>query len=112
MATTAESLGVSTMLRISLENWAKNSAGYSLLFKTLSKDVLNIANDAFNEMHKIAPGVYDFWWAKNHVRYINHCKQRELLLLHEIMYKFLTAFARGELNEPVTSQGRKAKVKA
>lgn len=96
------------LLKLTLETWASNSKSYKDLFKTLSKEALTVTTAAFNEMGRIAPGTYDFWWAREHVRFISVVKQRELLLLHEIMYNFLTAFARGELNE---SQGKRAKTK-
>ncbi len=107
----ADSVAMPLVLKTALENWAKNSAEYSTLFKSLSKDVVRIAEDAFKEMPRVKPSEYDFWWAKNHNRYINHCKQRELLLLYEIMYNFLTAFARGQL-ELVGTGNKKSKAKA
>ena len=98
LAMTETSL-IGNALRNSLEVWAKNSRAYGALFKTLPKEVLEVALVAFNEMPKVSPSGYDLWWLMNHNRFIYKHKQRELLLLYEIMYHFLTAFARGELGE-------------
>ena len=100
---------LASALVISLENWAKSSPKYKDLFRTLSKEILVIARDAFLEMQPAKPGVYDFWWAQNHNRYIRDFKQRELLTLHEIMYHFLTAYSRGEFLEYVNAKGKKGR---
>lgn len=112
MISVAETSGVSLALKTSLENWAKQNTTYKDLFKTLRKEVLQVAYDAFEEMPRPAPGVYDFWWAQSHNRYIKSIKQRELLLLHEIMYNFLTAFARGQVSYASTTTTKKSKAKA
>jgi hypothetical protein len=111
MTAVMESVAMPIVLKTALENWAKNNTQYSALFKSLSKDVLKIVDDAFKEMPRVKPGEYDYWWARNHVRYTKQCKQRELLLLYEIMYHFLTAFSRGQLESSGT-RNKKSKAEA
>jgi hypothetical protein len=91
---------ISNALKISLDNWGKSSARYAPLYKTLPRDVLAIGHAGLEEMTPVKPGGWEVWWAKNHNRFIraSGVKQRDLILLHEIMYHFLTAFSRGQLN--------------
>lgn len=91
--------GISNALKVSLDNWGKASPKYAGLYKTLSHDVLMIGHAALEEMTLVKPGGFEVWWAMQHNRFIRNkgIKQREVLLLHEIMYHFLTAFSRGQL---------------
>ena len=82
----------------SFNRWASKSV-YRKLIKKLSRAALKVAYTALVEMDTIKPGTYDTWWATHHNRFIRKVTQRELILIHECMYHYLTAFARGELND-------------
>lgn len=106
--------GLSTALKVSLDNWAKHEPKYAALYKTLSKEVLSVAHAGLEEMRDVKPGGWESWWALNHDRFIRKpgVLQRELLLLHEIMYHFLTRLSRGTLDhEPNESRTTERKTK-
>lgn len=93
----SEVAGVTNALKLALEKWAKNNPTYAALYKTLTKDALAVAYAGLEEIQAVKPGAYEMWWATQHNRFISNVKQRELILVHEIMYHFLSAFARNEL---------------
>ena len=99
------------ILKVSLEKWGKNNEKYRKLYKDISKGAKSIAFKFFEESPIIKPGSYEIWWATNHNRFIKDVKQRELNLLHEILYNFLSEFARGELGKyeaPAKTRATKA----
>lgn len=102
---------LSGALRVSFDNWGKQSSVYKDLFKSLRKETLVIASKFFEEAQSLKPGTYEVWWAKEHNRFIKDHKQRELLLLHEIMYNFLTEFARGTLERTIDTTAPRGRQK-
>lgn len=114
METASDIAGLQNALKISFDNWGKTSDKYGKLYKTLSKEALEIAFTALEEMPIPKPGVYDSWWAQAHPRWMAKIKQREMLLIHELMHNFLTDLCYGRLrqNEEPKAEKRKAKVKA
>jgi hypothetical protein len=91
--------GLGNALGLSLDNWGRVNPKYKDLYKTLSRESLQIAQSGLNEMGDVTPMNWVTWWAKEHNRFIREkgVKQRDLILLHEIMHQFLVAFTRGEL---------------
>lgn len=95
--------GIGQAVIRSFEKWGKNHSRYSKLYRSLTDEILEVAHTALPELqnprYKLKPGGWEVWWAENHNRFIRRkgVRQRELLHLHELMYHFLTAFARGEL---------------
>lgn len=89
-----------SIVRTAFIHWAKNHKKYSRLYKKIGKEVLTVGFIALKEMYPLKPGTYEVWWAKEHNRFIRKkgVTQKELSLLNEIMYYFLTAYCRGELN--------------
>jgi len=90
--------GLSSVLEVSLDKWAKHSR-YKKQWEKMPDVTKSIASDAFKEMPGIDPGWWDRWWAQQHNRFIRlpEVKQVHLTNLHQIMYYFLTDFARGDL---------------
>lgn len=107
--------GARVAVKLSFENWVKNHKAYAALYKTLPDYVTKIAFDAIESMEPLRPETYQFWWAGNHDAYIRTgAKQRELLLINEIFYYFMCAYARGELkrnHEPTGTTTGKEKTK-
>lgn len=87
------------VMKISLDNFCKGHKHYGPLFKSIPKETRGIAYTALAEMPTIKPGIYDLWWATQHNRFIRDHKQRDLLVVHEVMYHFASAFARGALGD-------------
>ncbi len=86
------------MLKAAFERWAKKHPIYAAVYKKIPSEVIGgVGFIALEELPYIKPGAYDFWWAKNHVRFMGEYRQKDLSLLHELMYHFLTAFSRGQL---------------
>jgi hypothetical protein len=118
---------MTAMLKTALVAWASKSRGYGPLFAKLSAGAHEIMARALSEMRVLKPGMFDWWWANEHMRFAGTCSQRELTLVHEIMYYFLTDLARGRLEakedadkagkadgisgKPKTSDGHKASSK-
>ncbi len=118
---TGEIQALTGALKLALDTWGKKSPKYSGLYKALPRDVLEIAHKALEEMTVIKPGSWEIWWATQHMRFIGSFKQMHLMILHEIMYHFLSAFARGELTRgdnvvskigPIEPAAEKLKAKA
>lgn len=80
----------------SFKTWGARDKVYRKLYRKLEKDTFLIVSDSIKEMTLYKPGQYSFWWDNNHMRYQN-IKNMQTRLVHELMYHFLTKFARGEL---------------
>jgi hypothetical protein len=76
-----------------------NRTKYRALFEVLPVEIRRIFFEAFCEMESLKPGIYDLWWVVNHNRYIRDFKQRDLILVHEIMYFFLSNYCDGTLKK-------------
>lgn len=89
----------------SFENWT-SKAGHSSRWKKVPNETRQVVVDALCEIEILKPGCYDSWWALNHNRYIRQpgVRQIELRIVHTLMYYFLTAFARGELDRGALSK--------
>lgn len=98
------------MLKTALVSWAAKHKAYGPLFKTLSPGALRVIEASLGEMQAIKPGVWDYWWANEHMRFVGACQQREMARVHEIMHYFLTDLARGRLE--AIEEGRPAGSKA
>jgi len=96
------------ILNKSFEKWGKGSISYGSLYITLSSSALEIAKNFFEESPEVSHGHYEMWWFNNNHRFVNRAKQRELLLLHEIIVKFITDYAHGRIaNEPAANEKEK-----
>lgn len=107
--------GLSSVLEISLDKWAKHSR-YKKQWEKMPATTKNIPGHAFKEMPGIDPAWWDRWWAQQHNRFIRlpDVKQTNLADLHQIMYYFLTDFARGDLEivkKPEKEPARKKKTR-
>ena len=78
------------------KSWGRRDVTYKSIFKKLNESTFCIITDALTEIEIAKPGMYDFWWANNHIRY-NDVKDEQKRITHELMYHFLTKYARGEL---------------
>lgn len=89
------------ILMKSFDSWAKASKEYSVLYKTLPREVLKIPFAYFHEEKNINHMTQQLWWAREHNRFIRNkdIKQRELELLNEITVKFITAYLTGKLEK-------------
>ena len=92
------------ILKVSFETWGKNNVKYKKLYKAITSGAKSIALKFFAEAPTIKPGSYEVWWATNHNRFIYDVPQRDLIVLHECMYNFLSEFARGELGKYETKK--------
>lgn len=103
--------GAAGAYRTSLESWGRSHKKYSPIYKILPKEILEIGFKALDEMKVLKPASWEMWWAMEHNRFIRNKKvrQTELLLLHEIMYHFLTDFVYGRLESVNAGAKRKAK---
>lgn len=91
--------GMRTAIKHSLVEWANRHPTYKPLWNRVTEDVRKIALDAIDEMDQHKPGYYEVWWATNHNRYIRRpdYSQKQLALLHEVFYAYLSAFSSGRL---------------
>jgi hypothetical protein len=87
------------MIFKSFEKWGKSSVKYSDLFITFTNEMKEVPKAFFNEAKQMRTDHYEMWFRNNSFRYSNKLKQRELLLIHEIMYVFLTDFHYGKVNQ-------------
>jgi hypothetical protein len=93
-----QNLIIANTMILALERWA-NRTKYRALFEVLPVEIRRIFFEAFCEMESLKPGIYDLWWVVNHNRYIRDFKQRDLILVHEIMYFFLSNYCDGTLKK-------------
>jgi hypothetical protein len=113
--------GVSAAIKRSFLQWVSKSK-YAQWYADFSEDIKEIIDCAITEVQPLKPGAYDMWWACNHNRWIRKpgVKQAELQRMHEMLFPFLLAFARGSLNKeesespsaslkPVEKETRKTK---
>ena len=91
--------GLQAALKRAFILWAKGEPRYAPLFRRITPDTLQVAFDALDEMQVAKPGYFEVWWATNHNRYVRRpgVTQRQLSLLHEVFFAFLSRLARGEL---------------
>lgn len=92
--------GLTNALKASLDSWGTKHKTYGTMFKGMNPAARAIAHNFLEETKAIKPGSWEVWWAREHNRFIRSgVMQRELIVLHEIMYHFLTDFSRGKLAE-------------
>lgn len=93
-----EFAGLTNALKVSLDNWGSKHGIYAPMFNGMSKALREVAHCFLEETKLLKPSGYEVWWAREHNRFIrSKLQQRELIVLHEIMYHFLSDFARGQL---------------
>ena len=95
----------------SFKNWGSKDPALRKTYKKLGDPCFDIILSAFDELSILTPGQYDFWWAKNHMRWIRNVKQEQLRYVHELMYHFLTKYARGQLRDESSSGKNRKKRK-
>lgn len=95
----------------SFKNWGSKDPALRKTYKKMGEPCFDIILSAFDELTIHTPGQYDFWWAKNHMRWIRVVKQGELRYVHELMYHFLTKYARGQLRDDSYGESRKNRKK-
>ena len=88
---------VNEMLKTALASWAAKSRAYGPMFSKLGAGAHEVIGAALDEMRVLKPGMFDWWWANEHMRFAGKCKQREMSVVHEVMHYFLTDLARGRL---------------
>jgi hypothetical protein len=91
--------GLTAAIKRSFLKWLASSR-YAQVYADLSDEVKEIIDVALSEVQPLKPGQYDLWWACNHNRWIRNpgVMQQELQRMHELLFPFLLAFSRGELN--------------
>lgn len=89
--------GVSYVLRAGFHSWARADKKFAALYKKTPAKTFQIVDAALTEMSIFKPGPFVTWWAVNHNRFIKQHKQRDIMLVHELMYHYLTAIARGRI---------------
>lgn len=100
------------------DRWGKRDKLYSKHYKQLPQIAFDIISDAFGEMNIYHPYHFDVWWLKHHMRYRGSYRQENMKILYQMVYTFLSAFARGGLNgvegeaDRTTKISRKRKNKA
>lgn len=92
----------------SFKHWGSKDKIYKKTYKKLSEPCFDIILSAFDELNIHTPGQYDWWWTKEHMRWNKSVADQQKRFVHELMYIFLTKYARGELHD-ATSKGKKAK---
>lgn len=118
---TLELSGMTQALYRAFQTWGKHSPKYSKLITAFPVCITDIIQEALSELqdtrYKLKPGGWEVWWATHHNRFVRRpgVTQKEMLRMHEVMYHFLTALARNELDKndgADDSQHKKAKSKA
>lgn len=90
----------------SFHNWGKKDKKYKRTYKKTPAEALTIVEDAIRELKELKPGVFDFWWAMNHMRYNKKVKQDHVRYAHELAYHFLTGYAHGRLTTDTKKTSR------
>ena len=103
---------VARILKESFVNWGQNDPVYKNLFNQLNDEAFLIVADAFEELNDHKPGTYEFWWANEHMRYKGQISNEQMRLVHELMYIFLTKYARGSLGIEAVKEQKKPRRKA
>ena len=88
----------------SFKSWGSKDPTYKKLYNKLNMETFKIITDAFEELDIYKPGMYDFWWTNEHMRYIKTIPNEQCRLVHELMYQFLTRYCRGQLNAKTISK--------
>lgn len=94
----------------SFKEWGSKDPQYKKLYKKLNETSFDIVTSAFDELEIHKPGQYDFWWANQHMRWIKKISNEQTRLVHELMYQFLTRYARGQLEKrrPTKEKNKRA----
>jgi hypothetical protein len=98
----SKTLGPSVMATAMMEGfkmWGSKDPKYKPVFKKLGSECFEVIGDVFSELDVYKPGIYEMWWANNHMRYRKKVSNEQARLVHELMYHFLSKYVRGELNE-------------
>ena len=84
------------VVKAAFGKWAKKHPQHKDLFKKLNEPGKEIIATALTELPDYRPGVFDLWWTYEHMRFrkVKHTEQR---LAHEIIFHFLTEYARGKI---------------
>lgn len=96
--------GVSNALRAGFHAWARSNKKFLPLYLKTPAKTFQIVDAALTEMSAFRPGPFVTWWAINHNRFIKQHKQRDILAVHELMYHYLTAIARGRITLEPTQE--------
>lgn len=81
----------------SFKNWGSKDEKYRKYYKKLHIKCFDIVLACFSEINQYKPGVYELWWAQEHMRF-KGVSNENMRLLHELMYVYLTRYARGTLH--------------
>lgn len=76
---------------------SKDNKIYFRLTKDMSKEGQQLIKDALEEIYDGRPSVFNDWWCKHHMRYIKTVSGREQRHCAELLFQFLSIYARGEL---------------
>jgi len=88
---------LTSALKAALQRWCKASKVYAPRYRALSPEAIMVMHAGLEEIQVLKPGMWDWWWANHHMRFNLKVTQRELLIVHEIMYHFLTDLARDRI---------------
>ncbi len=83
----------------SFKTWGSKDPQYKKLYRKLKDESFDIITSAFDELDIYKPGQYDYWWTNQHMRWIKTVSNEQTRLVHELMYQFLTRYARGQLEK-------------
>jgi len=100
------------IVKAAFREWGSRNTQYSKLFKSLPKEVLEIAADCFDEVRIYIPGSFEVWWASQHNRYIRKVKQKDITVLHELIYNFLCDLVNDRLMKNDTREVKRNVVKS
>jgi len=91
---------MSRVIQQSFQNWASKDKLYSRHYKKLDAVPLQIINDGLSEIGEYRPYHWDVWWMKSHMRYYKQYKQTDMRMVYQMVYNFLSLYARGKLATP------------
>lgn len=78
---------IGSVMNKAFSNWASRDRHYQKIYKQLAPQARKVISDALKEIEKIEPQTYEFWWAKNHMRYYN-LKGTQQRMVHQLMFEF------------------------
>lgn len=93
----------------SFKKWGLKDPALKKTYKKLGEPCFDIVLSAFDELDIHTPGQYDFWWMKNHMRWIKKVPDRQARYVHELMYNFLTKYSRGQLHDDDSKKRKRKK---
>lgn len=88
----------------SFDRWGQRPDNrFGGVYKKITDSGRQLISDALTEMSSFEPGpkpgAYEWWWARNNMRYSKKIRGDEKRLVDQLMYHFLTDYVGGKLRD-------------